>query len=218
MRISLMTSAALAAALALGSPVVAQTAQEPGANPAEDTLEQDYMERDSASMSGADQRAEAAAAIGDGDGAEMVPSDPVPETAPESAAQSATGLDAGKAVNGGLDVGTTNPRPGDGTVVPTPENLGTSVSAEEVSGLPVHDASGEQVGEVTGVVTGEDGYVQTLIIAQGGLSGAGARNIAVSWGDAQLDQGRVLLDMSGSQISELPDIRLPEQPVGPVRN
>lgn len=75
-----------------------------------------------------------------------------------------------------------------------------SARPEELAGLPVHDASGNKVGDVAGIRLGSGGEIDSLIVARG-LEAAKE----VEWRNAQVDDDRIILDMTGAQVSELPD-------------
>ncbi|MFA7429062.1 MAG: PRC-barrel domain-containing protein [Rhodospirillaceae bacterium] len=71
---------------------------------------------------------------------------------------------------------------------------------EELAGLMVHDASGEKVGTVAGVRLGSGGEIDALIVARGEDDLK-----EIDWRNAQVDDDRVILDMTAAQVSGLPD-------------
>lgn len=169
MRNPLMTSAALAAALALAAPAMAQTANapEPAAKPgaeattgqgaeAEGALERDYEQRDQSSM--ADPGAPAGAETGAGTMAGALP-----------------------------------------------------VPAEDLPGMAVHDAAGDRVGEVAEVEADGAGGLDRLIVSQGGFLGIGAKRVAVESQRVQVEEDRVVLDMTEDELAELPEYQAPEE-------
>lgn len=95
----------------------------------------------------------------------------------------------------------------------TPATEGGSQAAaippEDLKGMPVHDASGEKIGEVEDVRTGAGGDVERLIVSQGGFMGLGAKKIAIDGQQARIQSDRVTLGLTGSQVSELPDYQDP---------
>lgn len=84
-----------------------------------------------------------------------------------------------------------------------------AIPPEDLKGMPVHDASGEKIGEVEDVRTGSGGDIERLIVSQGGFMGLGAKRVAIDGQQARVLPDRVTLDMTGAQVSELPDYQEP---------
>lgn len=87
-----------------------------------------------------------------------------------------------------------------------------AIPPEDLKGMPVVDSAGEKIGEVESVRTGSGGDIERLIVSQGGFMGLGAKKVAIDGQQAQIQSDRVTLDLTGSQVSELPDYEEPTAP------
>lgn len=76
---------------------------------------------------------------------------------------------------------------------------------EDLTGLTVYDSTGEAVGEVERVEALPNGDIDSLIVTQGGILGVGAKKVSVDGHNVTVEGDRVVLDLTGSQVSELPD-------------
>lgn len=181
------TTAAVALAAVMALPALAQEATpQPDTQPGT-ALEQDYQDRDAATMS------EPAAPDQIG---EQTP-EQVGEQAPEQTAQQAGDAPPEEVRESGS---LTSADADEAGAPPASQAL----DPEAIAGLPVHDAAGNRVGRVADVEMGASGP-ERLIVSHGGFLGMGARRVAVEWQDAFVDEDRVVLDMSEDQVSELPE-------------
>ncbi len=82
---------------------------------------------------------------------------------------------------------------------------------QDLTGMTVYDSSGEAVGVVERVVTLPDGDIDSMIVSQGGILGVGAKFVSVDGPNITVEDDRVMLDLTGSQVSELPDYEDPTE-------
>lgn len=80
-----------------------------------------------------------------------------------------------------------------------------STQTVDLSGMTVYDSAGEAIGEVERVETLPNGDIDSLIVSQGGILGDGAKKVSVDGDNITVEGDRVMLDLTGSQVSELPD-------------
>ncbi|ACI99065.1 PRC-barrel domain-containing protein [Rhodospirillum centenum] len=95
-------------------------------------------------------------------------------------------------------------------------------SAEKLMGKTVVDASGEELGEVKDVVMDANtGEARQIVISSGGFLGIGAKDIAVPFQQAQIQQGSEELTVSGltrNQVEQLPEFEYDDNTVSLSRD
>lgn len=79
-----------------------------------------------------------------------------------------------------------------------------ALDPEQLRGMAVHDSSGSRIGRVADVEMGLGGEPERLVISHGGFLGLGARQVAVDWQQAFVDEDRVVLDLTEQQVGEMP--------------
>ncbi len=85
----------------------------------------------------------------------------------------------------------------------------TRVSAANLQGMEVYGQSGEMLGEVASVVTGNDGRADRLILTSGGFLGFGGRQVALDADDVRVtadNQALIATDLTAAQLDRLPEV------------
>jgi sporulation protein YlmC with PRC-barrel domain len=89
---------------------------------------------------------------------------------------------------------------------PYNESVLGGLSAEEVIGMTVVDASGEDVGEVSDLLIASDNTVDQAIIDVGGFLGFGVKPVAIEMGRLTVAEGdgEVVLDATQEELEAMP--------------
>ena len=79
----------------------------------------------------------------------------------------------------------------------------------------VHDAAGEEVGDVEGMIVNESGTVDALVIGFGGVLGLAEKLVAVPWSKvavARPDKGTVRFDLAltRAELDAAPEFTMPK--------
>lgn len=95
-------------------------------------------------------------------------------------------------------------------------------SAEKLMGKTVVDASGEELGDVKDVIMDANtGEARQIVISSGGFLGIGAKDIAVPFQQAQIQQGSDEITVSGltrNQVEQMPEFEYDENTVSLSRD
>ena len=85
-----------------------------------------------------------------------------------------------------------------------------AVTADELPGLPLYDASDNWIGEVDNVVYDENGEIAGAVLGVGGFLGVGEKDVLVSFDSLSIrqetdgDERRVYVDVTKQQLEDLP--------------
>lgn len=167
--------------IGLGGAALAQQATDPSADQVLPNDQNEAMQQEPAAEAGASN----AGAIGG------MASEANGDTAPDEGMAGATG-EPRRSV-------TTSAEPYNETV------LG-GLSADEVIGMTVVDASGEDVGEVNDLLIADDNTVDRAIIDVGGFLGFGAKPVAIEMDRLTVAEGdgEVVLDATREELDAMP--------------
>ncbi|MFC7333172.1 PRC-barrel domain-containing protein [Rhodocista pekingensis] len=95
-------------------------------------------------------------------------------------------------------------------------------SAEKLMGKTVVDASGEELGDVKDVIMDANtGEARQIVISSGGFLGIGAKDIAVPFQQAQIQQGSEEITVTGltrNQVEQMPEFEYDENTVSLSRD
>lgn len=91
-----------------------------------------------------------------------------------------------------------------GTDQPGDQITLTEQEAENWKLLPVHNAEGEQIGELAAVSLAEDGKISEIRVETGQELGLGGKTVTVQPDQFTSNGARVKLTMSNEQIEDLP--------------
>ncbi|WP_404380539.1 DUF4142 domain-containing protein [Caenispirillum salinarum] len=76
---------------------------------------------------------------------------------------------------------------------------------EGIVGMSVYGQNNEEVGEVSEVLMDPQGKVERVVIDRGGFLGIGEKEIAIGMDKLQMQQDRLIVNMTDQQISEMPE-------------
>jgi sporulation protein YlmC with PRC-barrel domain len=81
------------------------------------------------------------------------------------------------------------------------------VTADELIGMNVVDAEGENVGSIDDLLLGEDGQIDHAIVDVGGFLGFGAKSVAIPLDELQVapEQDQVLVTITREQLDAMPE-------------
>lgn len=81
------------------------------------------------------------------------------------------------------------------------------IDANELIGKDIHNAQGEDVGEVNSVILSQDGQVEAVVVGVGGFLGMGQRDVAISWDDLNVGPNgeEIVANVSREQLEQLPE-------------
>jgi hypothetical protein len=85
------------------------------------------------------------------------------------------------------------------------------MTADDLEGSYVYGANDETVGEIDGLVMGEDGKVAEVVINVGGFLGIGEKPVAVTWNELQVlqnaegDDVRIYIDSTEEALEAQPE-------------
>lgn len=83
---------------------------------------------------------------------------------------------------------------------------------KDVVGMAVIGQDGKEVGEVSDVLVGEDGMMQSIVVDQGGFLGIGEKSIALELSAVDIQDDGVHINMTDEQLAELPEWEPEPQP------
>jgi hypothetical protein len=92
---------------------------------------------------------------------------------------------------------------------PAPRSEGSTTTATKVSpllGLPVFSSEGSKLGSVRSVEAGTNGATTAIYLKTGGFLGFGGKLVAIPVGKFTQDPEKIVVHMSGDEISKLPAI------------
>ncbi|MCA1972461.1 MAG: PRC-barrel domain-containing protein [Caenispirillum sp.] len=75
----------------------------------------------------------------------------------------------------------------------------------DVVGMDVIGQDGEKVGEISDVLVGKDGMMQSIVVNQGGFLGIGEKSIALELSAVDIQDDGVHVNMTNDQLSQLPE-------------
>jgi sporulation protein YlmC with PRC-barrel domain len=83
------------------------------------------------------------------------------------------------------------------------------IDSEKLVGTDIHNAEGNEIGEIKSVMLGPDGKVDSVIVGVGGFLGMGEREVALKWSDLNVsDNGRkVVANYSKDQLKAMPEFK-----------
>ena len=81
------------------------------------------------------------------------------------------------------------------------------MTAEEVIGMPVVDAQGQNVGEVTDLLIGDDGIVDRAVVDVGGFLGFATKSVALDVASLTVAEGdgEIVSDVTQEALEEMPE-------------
>lgn len=81
-----------------------------------------------------------------------------------------------------------------------------AIKADDLIGKDIHNAAGEEIGEVESVIIDGSGKVAAVIVGVGGFLGIGERDVAIDWQSLQMNKadGNIRVGMSRAQLEALP--------------
>lgn len=72
---------------------------------------------------------------------------------------------------------------------PMTEDALATLTAEELEGVELYGANGEEIGEISDVVIADNGVIESIIIDVGGFLGLGEKPVALQFDDIELTSG-----------------------------
>lgn len=109
----------------------------------------------------------------------------------------------------GAETAATPQAEADPAPVATAQNF-DGLTAEQLTGAPVHGANDEKIGEVSDLVLGQDDSITHVIVDVGGFLGLGSKSVALSpdmvtVAQPDADDPRLIVAASEDQLKQMPE-------------
>jgi sporulation protein YlmC with PRC-barrel domain len=86
--------------------------------------------------------------------------------------------------------------------------------ASKMIGAKVYDRDNQDIGSVKDLVLNKDGRVANVVVGVGGVLGIGDKDVAVPLSDVKLNNNRLTLDRTKTQLQQAANYRLQDRDTG----